>query len=77
MTTKDQARRVTLGPNDMAIVLREDGDLELVVPDRGDDEDVPGDQFALMAFADAFNDSRLRNLLGQIWEETERRRLPS
>ena len=39
--------RIELGPKDAAFIVREDGEPELLLPDRDGDEEVPPDQVAL------------------------------
>jgi hypothetical protein len=58
--------RITLGPKDAAFVVREDGKLNLILPSREDDDEVPDDELALSAFAAAFHDDRVRELLWKI-----------
>ena len=61
---------VTLGPMDAAFVLREDGKMELILPSRDDDEEVPEDELALVAFAGGFHDDRVRQVLWTILQES-------
>lgn len=63
--------RLKLGPKDAAFVLREDGEVKLVLPQRGGNEQVPPDEVALAAFAAAFRDDRVRDLLGQVLREKQ------
>ncbi len=58
--------RITLGPKDAAFVVREDGKLNLILPSREDDDEVPDDELALSTFAAAFHDDRVRELLWKI-----------
>jgi len=61
--------QIDLGSHDAAFVLRADGELELIVPRRADDERVPEDEVALIAFATKFRDERLRELLSELLEK--------
>jgi hypothetical protein len=60
-----------LGPKDAALVLRENGEVKLVLPQRDGNEAVPEDEVALAGFAAAFRDDRVRDLLGQILRERQ------
>ena len=60
---------ISLGPRDAAFVLREDGKMNLVLPSRDDDEEVPEDELALIAFAGGFHDDRVREVLWTILKE--------
>ena len=61
--------RITLGPKDAAFVLREDGKMNLFLPSRDDSEEIPDDELALTAFAAAFHDDRVREVLWKILNE--------
>lgn len=63
--------RLNLGPKDAAFVLRENGEVKLVLPQRDGNEAVPADEVALVGFATAFRDDRVRELLGQILREKQ------
>ncbi|MGA7178893.1 MAG: hypothetical protein WBX11_04805 [Thiobacillaceae bacterium] len=63
--------QLKLGPKDAAFVLREGGGVKLVLPQRDGNEEVPPDEVALVGFAAAFRDDRVRDLPGQILREKQ------
>jgi hypothetical protein len=60
---------VELGVNDVAFIIRGKTKLELLVPHADSKKKLSSDQVALVTFAISFYDERLRDLLGQIFEE--------
>ena len=67
-------KRLVLGVNDVALVVRGSGELDLILPDRAEDEAVSPDQFALISFANSFQNERVRKLLEKIWKSEEAER---
>jgi hypothetical protein len=58
--------QLDLGSQDAAFVIRKGGGLELILPQREDDESMPEDEVMLTAFAAKFRDERVRALLAEL-----------
>jgi hypothetical protein len=63
--------RIDLRSNDAAIVVRENGDMEMFIRQAKGDEVLPPDQVLLTLFGMSFHDERVRELLTQIVRENE------
>jgi hypothetical protein len=61
--------RIDLAPGDAAIVVREDGEIDMFIPNPKGEEPLPPDQVILAFFGMAFHDERLHDLLAQIVKE--------
>jgi hypothetical protein len=63
--------RIDLRSNDAAIVVRENGEMELFIRQAKGDEELPPSQVVLALFGMAFHDERVRKLLAQIVKEKQ------
>jgi hypothetical protein len=63
--------RIDLRSNDAAIVVRENGEMEMFIRQAKGDEELPPGQVALALFGMAFHDERVRKLLAQIVKEKQ------
>jgi hypothetical protein len=63
--------RIDLRSNDAAIVVRENGEMEMFIRQAKSDEELPLGQVVLALFGMAFHDERVRKLLAQIVEERQ------
>jgi hypothetical protein len=59
------------GSNDAAIVVRENGEMEMFIRQAKGDEELPPGQVVLALFGMAFHDERVRKLLAQIVKEKQ------
>jgi hypothetical protein len=63
--------RIDLRSNDAAIVVRENGEMEIFIRQAKGDEELPPGQVVLTLFGMAFHDERVRKLLAQIVKEKQ------
>jgi|SRR5664279_3775638 hypothetical protein len=63
--------RIDLRSNDAAIVVRENGEMEMFIRQAKGDEELPPGQVVLALFGMAFHDERVRKLLAQIVKEKQ------
>ncbi|MHC2618380.1 hypothetical protein ACVIW2_000412 [Bradyrhizobium huanghuaihaiense] len=63
--------RIDLRANDAAIVVRENGEMEMFIRQAKSDEELPSSQVVLALFGMTFHDERVRKLLTQIVKEKE------
>ena len=66
-------QHITLGPKDAVWIVPEKGEMRLVMPQYGEDVEIPEDQMLLIGCAAAFKDERLRELVWKLFEEKNRR----
>jgi hypothetical protein len=63
--------RIDLRANDAAIVVRENGEMEMFIQQASGDEVLPQGQVLMALFGMSFHDERVRDLLTQIVREKE------
>jgi len=63
--------RINLRSNDAALVVRENGEMEMFIRQAKSDEELPPGQVTLALFGMAFHDERVHKLLAQIVKEKQ------
>ncbi|WP_315702613.1 MULTISPECIES: hypothetical protein [unclassified Bradyrhizobium] len=63
--------RIDLRANDAAIVVRENGEMEMFIRQARGDEELPPGQVVLALFGIAFHDERVHKLLAEIVREKQ------
>ncbi len=71
MFGRKRPTRIDLRSNDAAIVVRENGEMEMFVRQAKGDEELPAGQVVLALFGLAFHDERVRQLLAQVVKEKQ------
>lgn len=63
---------ITIGPKDAAWIVRENGEMELIMPKLEELEEIPENQIVLIGCAAGFQEDRLRELAVQLLSEKQR-----
>ena len=65
------SQQITIGPKDAAWIVRENGEMELMMPKLEELQAVPENQIVLIGCAAGFQDDRLRELAVKILSEKQ------
>jgi hypothetical protein len=71
MESEKPPTQIELAPQDIAFVIRRDGERKLIIPEQYDTEFAPEDHLMLVSFALAIDEERVRSLMAEILTERQ------